>query len=118
MFNYEFYKVLHLICLVSVVALIAINTALEKPQKWVKISAMTASFFLFVAGMGLLARAGFPHGEPWPVWVKIKIVLWLILAIGTPMLMKRFPTKRPNVFIGFISIIIIAILLVIYRPFA
>jgi hypothetical protein len=40
-----------------------------------------ASFLIFVAGMGLLARLGFKHVEAFPLWFKLKIGNWVIINL-------------------------------------
>jgi len=117
MISYEFYKIFHLFSLIAVIMCLTANTLLPVPKKWSKIAGMIANLLLFVAGMGLLARMGFTHGESWPVWVKLKILIWFVLAVGGPILMKRLPTKRPYVLAGGGGLLMVAVFLVIFRPF-
>lgn len=115
--SYQVYKLIHLYSLVIVCVCLAANAFSDKPMKLTKIGAMVGGLLLFVAGMGLLARGGYPHGEPWPLWVKTKIALWLILAAGGPVSAKKFPNSKKQVLAFFTVLILMAVSLVILRPF-
>ena len=39
------------------------------------------SFLILVAGMGLIARLGFKHNDPFPLWIKLKIGNWVFINI-------------------------------------
>ena len=71
--SYEFYKVVHLMCLILVVSCLGIGFFSGTPRKWARMLGMGSSLFLFIAGFGLLAKGNF---SPWPLWVKIKIVIF------------------------------------------
>ena len=90
---YEFYKILHI--LMVLLFALSLGIAFYSPfnPKANKIIQGVASLFIFVAGMGLLARVGVGHGEPWPLWVKGKVFLWLVAAISAPILAKRLKSK-------------------------
>jgi uncharacterized membrane protein SirB2 len=116
MISYEVYKFIHFFCLILIVLCLAANTLLPKPVKWARMTGMIASLFLFVAGMGLLARTGQSHGEPWPIWVKLKVSIWFVLAVGGPVLIKRMPQHRTKILVGGIFLLVSAVSLVIFRP--
>ncbi|NRA44529.1 MAG: hypothetical protein HRU09_06190 [Oligoflexales bacterium] len=67
-----------------------------------------------VAGFGLLARLGI-HGQ-WPMWVTIKLVLWLLLGVGV-LLPKRFPHLLKAWWLGLIGLASLALYLVVFKPF-
>ena len=67
-----------------------------------------------VAGFGLLARLGI-HG-PWPLWVSLKLGLWVALGAGV-ILPKRFPEHLRLWWLSLIAVASLAIYLVIYKPF-
>ena len=70
--------------------------------------------------MGLIIRAlGLTHGsgEPWPWWIKIKLGLWLVIAVASPILYKRVPEhKRPLAGTILMAAIFTAIALAVYKP--
>src|SRR3972149_1801000 len=49
---------------------------------------------ILVAGFGLLARLGYLSVDPWPIWVWLKVTIWLILALII-ILIKRMPELIP-----------------------
>lgn len=94
--SYEFYKVLHVFMLVLMVAAFAPQflSANNAHAKLLKITSGVASLLLFVGGMGLLARIGVGHGTAWPVWVKVKVGVWVAVAALGPILAKRMQKNR------------------------
>ena len=117
MFSYEFYKLIHLFCIIFFSGTIGLCFATDSPPKWAKISTGIISLVIFVAGMGLVARIGIDHGEGWPKWLMAKLVLWLILAILTPLLNKRLKAKRRRQ--GFLILMIlmgVVSYLGVYKP--
>ncbi|OIQ17126.1 MAG: hypothetical protein BM556_12995 [Bacteriovorax sp. MedPE-SWde] len=92
--SYEFYKVIHVFMIVLFVGSIAIQFFLENSPKSAKIISGVSSFLIFVGGMGLLARIGVSHGTGWPLWVKVKVGLWVLVAALGPILAKRLKSNR------------------------
>ena len=94
--SYEFYKVLHVFMLVLMVTSFAPQfvSANNSNAKLFKITSGIASLLLFVAGMGLLARIGVGHGQGWPMWVKVKVGLWVAIAALGPIMIKRMKSNR------------------------
>ena len=116
MISYEYYKILHLLFLIVVTACLGIGYFCNPPKKWARNLGMTASFLLMVAGMGLLARL-YP-GQPWPVWAKIKLGIWLVVAVSGPMLAKRLTNYKGQAFSGLMVLLFIAICLAILKPYS
>ena len=119
MFSYEFYKVLHIFSIILFVALLGLSFAPGDPTKKTKIFTGVVSLLIFVAGMGLLARLGIGHGETtWPGWVIAKFVLWLLLAISVPILVKRLRGQaKAKAFFGVMVVFGLLVFLGVYRPF-
>ena len=115
MFSYEFYKVTHLFCIILFAGLIGFSFATNAPSKGTKILTGVISLLILVAGMGLLARIG----GGWPGWVIAKLILWLTLAIATPILSKRLQgDQRRKAFMGLMAVFAILIYLGTYRPWS
>lgn len=90
MLSYEFYKVLHFASIFFFVAGMSASYLMRPAPKFIKIVTGIASFLILVGGMGLLARIGYQHGQgAWPAWVQAKVGIWLVLAVGTPVMAKR-----------------------------
>lgn len=118
MISHEVYEFLH----ISLVLLFFFGLTLsffcssEKCSKRPKILAGVASLLIFVAGMGMMARLGIGHGESWPLWIKIKMTVWALLAIGGPLLAKRVQHKKGLAFSGLFLLFLIAIYAAIFQP--
>ena len=52
-----------------------------------------AVIVILVAGFGLLARLGFSAFQSWPLWVWVKLTIWLILALMV-ILIRRVPELK------------------------
>ena len=90
MITYEVYKILHIFTLLMVFGSIG---AILAEGKWItnksfKITVGVLSFLIFVAGMGLIARLGFKHGEPFPQWIVVKMAAWAVLSFSVIMLFR------------------------------
>lgn len=108
MFSYQFYKLVHLIGLVILMAALG-GIALAAPTHG-DLSSVRARrllsalhglgiFLLLLGGFGLLARLGIVQGTSWPGWVWVKVVIWGILSVVV-FLPYRFPgTARSLLFL-------------------
>ena len=81
MISYETYKALHLffiLCFFSSLGFVTYQSELiqKKLGKWM---VGLTSFLILVAGMGLIARLGFKHAGAFPLWIKLKILNWLVI---------------------------------------
>ena len=110
MLSYEFYKVLHVMCIVLFVGSMGAQFFSDSSKKSLKIISGVTSFFIFVAGMGLLARLGVSHGSGWPTWVWVKVVVWILVSALGPILAKRLSgTNKALGYYGIIVLIFIAV---------
>jgi hypothetical protein len=80
----EFYKIAHFFSLVVVTSCLGVSFFYKPSQKWAKYLGIGSSFILMIAGMGLIAKT--MPGQSWPLWVKLKIGIWLTIAISGPMM--------------------------------
>jgi len=95
--SYEFYKVLHIVGIVSIfLSLGALLwnsfTGGEKKfpgRKVVMITHGVGLLIAFVAGFGLMARIGLVQ-QSWPGWIYAKVAIWLFLG-GIVALIPRKP---------------------------
>lgn len=111
--SYEFYKVIHIFCLIFWVGCIGVAFSSQVPKKWASIGGGVASLLLMVAGMGLLARTK----VGWPGWVITKFVLWLALSIAIPVIGKRIEGSKEKYFFGVIILFLTAAFMAIMQPF-
>ncbi len=90
MIAYEVYKLIHLSALFTLCAFLGFALS-ESPwfsKKRAKGLLFFVSFLVFVAGMGLIARIGIKHGEGFPMWIQIKIALWILANVLLVVLLK------------------------------
>lgn len=112
--TYEFYKVLHLVGLVTLFAalgaLSVVSTDKRKPYLTLH---GVASVVMLVAGFGLLARLGLARDMG--LWVWAKIAIWVILG-ATPVLLRRKPNLAFPTFLVSLALGTLAAYLAIYKP--
>jgi len=106
MISYNVYKILHIMTLFSlffVVGFFISNRELSS-KKSLRILFGIVSFFVFVAGMGLIARLGFKHGEPFPVWILVKMGAWVLLNVLVVVIIKS-PSQKVRYTSAFIILL-------------
>ena len=119
----EFYKVLHLIGIFTVILslggmclhVISGGTRDFAGRKWAAIFHGVGLLIVFVAGFGLLAKEGITQAGM-PGWVIGKLVIWLILG-GAPALIYRQPKMAKLFWILILAFSAVAAWLAIYKPF-
>jgi hypothetical protein len=117
--SYEFYRVLHIAGIVllfaSLGALAAIGGSVDARLR--KIAAIihgVAVAAVLTAGFGLLARLEMFGG--FPLWIWIKLGIWLALALAV-LPLRRKPELAPWFFIAMPLLGGIAAWLAVYKPF-
>lgn len=92
--SYEFYKVLHLISLISLFLSLGMLIAGPKSLKKLTLSLHgLALLFLFISGFGLIAKLGIPLKFLSPLWFWQKMLVWLVLAGLTPFFVNKKEEK-------------------------
>lgn len=110
MISYETYKILHIFTIMMTVSAMGGVIAEGRwiPNRSFKIVIGVLSFLIFVGGMGLIARLGFKHGEPFPSWIMAKIAMWILLNVFLVLLFRVEQKKTKMIFAAaaFISVFI------------
>jgi uncharacterized membrane protein SirB2 len=74
------------------------------------------AFLVLLGGFGLLARINFPHGEPFPGWLWVKLLVWLAVA-AIVMLPYRKPNAARPMLLALPLLAVTAALMAVYKPF-
>ena len=99
MFSHAFYNVVHilgialLVTAIGGVALHALNggtRASNAGRGLVGALHGVGALLILVGGFGMLARLGVKHGDGFPGWVFLKLVIWALLAAAL-----FLPYRRP-----------------------
>ena len=92
--SYEIYKLIHFFAIISMFlgigALLAFSGD-KKQKKRIMILHGLAVLVLLVSGFGLVARLKM---HSFPLWLWIKLGIWIILSILIPILVARKVNKR------------------------
>ena len=123
MLSYEIYKLFHLFGIIMLfvsvggVMLYALNGGTKADNTWRKTAAITHGIglvFVLVAGFGLLARVGISW--PWPGWVFVKLIIWLVLG-GVTGLIYKLGSRGKGLWYVVILLGVIAAYMAIFKPF-
>ncbi|MAX66509.1 MAG: hypothetical protein QF441_06300 [Bacteriovoracaceae bacterium] len=110
--SYQFYKMLHVISIVVFFSLYAVAAYGAGNNKKNKIITGIMLLVILVGGMGLKKFAA--PGE-WPLWLNIKMVIWLIVGVFGHVIVKRFPEYAVKSFWISIGLLTLASYLANYK---
>ena len=114
--SYEVYKLIHLVSIFVFFGALGASVVGGRYGLHEKITTGVTSFLIFLGGMGLMARIGVGHGASWPIWLKVKFVIWLALAVLAPILAKRIG-RSVLVFYVMVVLAALAAYMAINKPF-
>ena len=90
MFSHQLYNVVHIVGIVLVMAALgalALHAAAGGTRQSNRARALVAALhgagvlLILVGGFGMLARLGFMHGANFPVWLWVKLAVWVAAAV-------------------------------------
>lgn len=113
--SYQVYKMIHVVSIVIFFSLFAAAAYTQENKKLNKILTGLFLVFILVSGMGLIARIGIPHGAAWPIWIKAKIGIWLIVGVAGHVVIKRFPQYGVKAFWASVGLLTLASYLANYK---
>ena len=70
---------------------------------------------ILVAGFGLLAKKLGLVGQGWPLWIWLKLSIWLILGIGVAYVLRSPYLAKLNWFL-LVAVVGLASYVVLYKP--
>lgn len=73
-------------------------------------------FLIILGGFGLLARTGISNGSDWPLWVWVKLIIWLMMGISV-YLIKKYPGYSTYFWVLIPVISIISAYMAVNKPF-
>jgi hypothetical protein len=95
--SYQAYKVIHILGVLFVFTslgalMLASREGVERGggRKLAGITHGIALLVVLVAGFGTAARLNLPNPAAWPMWLWIKVLIWLVLG-GVIVLIRRAP---------------------------
>ena len=110
---YQLYQIIHVLSLLLLTGLgfALIATDNDKPlRKFYGIF----SFLVLLGGFGLMAKLGYTFkANP---WISVKLVMWILLAVGLPIVLKRLSLSKPVLMLSYGVILFIAVYSVYLRP--
>ncbi|RAP33442.1 hypothetical protein DID77_03045 [Candidatus Marinamargulisbacteria bacterium SCGC AG-439-L15] len=109
-----FYHILHVLSLLllSGVGFAMVFSDNRKPfQKFYGI----LSFLVLLGGFGLMARFGYTFKEN--AWMTLKLLIWIGLSVGIPIILKRTQLSKGKLVVAFSTALFLAVYLVYTKPF-
>jgi hypothetical protein len=113
--SYQFYKMMHVISIVLFFALYA--SAAVKAQnklgfKFEKIFTGIMILLILVGGFGLKK---FAAPGAWPMWLALKLGIWVVVGGAAHVVLKRFPQFSIKFFWGSVGLLTAASYLANYK---
>lgn len=113
--SYTAYKFLHIASIIFIFLTLGGLTVLSAKTKSRKIFMAINGICLliaFVAGFGLIARLEIQW--PWPLWLWVKLLGWLLVGMG-PSFAKKLSPANVLLMYGFIAVVLAYMAL--FKPF-
>ena len=117
MISYHAYKLIHLVGLFLLLLSFGAQLVDWNSTRWRKyctVSHGVGLLLLFVAGFGLLARLGIDF--PWPLWIYLKMLVWLLLGL-IPVLVRRSRSAGKPYWWAILLLVTFAAYLATFKPF-
>lgn len=115
--SYQFYTFLHIAGALSLIlgmgAILGMGEDRKHINKFVGIFHGIGLLLLLVGGFGLVARLGIGF----PVWVIIKVVLWLALSMIMILAKRKICTPKATALLA-LGLALVALALCAFKPFS
>lgn len=113
--SYTTYKFIHLVSIILIFISLGGLTALASKTTSRKIFAAINGVCLliaFVAGFGLIAKLNIAW--PWPLWIWVKMLGWMLIGMGPSFARKVSPA---TVLIMYGAIAVVMAYMALFKPF-
>ncbi len=110
--SYQFYKMMHIISIVVFFAMFAVAAYSTENTKRNKIITGLMLVLILVGGMGLKK---FAAPGAWPLWLNIKMGIWLVVGVIGHVVVKRFPQFAVKTFWFSVGLLTLASYLANYK---
>jgi hypothetical protein len=121
MFSHEFYKIVHIIGIVTLMvalggAAFLMMAGATTSRRLLAVLHGAGAFLILLGGFGMLARLGIIQGGSFPAWLWLKIGVWLILGAALIVAWRRPGLARPVLF-SLPLLAGVATYMAVYKPF-
>lgn len=113
--SYAFYKIFHVVSIVLFFGLYMSAVRKNEKMKFEVIGTGVALVLILVSGFGLIAKIGITHGAGWPLWLKAKFGIWLVIGMFGHVVLKRFSAFKAKFFWGAFALLVLASYLANYK---
>jgi len=120
------YEVIHVFGIVltfsalGALNLLVANGATKQTNSQRRLIAAThgvGTFLILLGGFGMLARLGLVSGHAFPLWLWVKIAIWVVVAAAAALPYRRPALARPA-FFALPLLAAVAAAMAIFKPFA
>lgn len=113
--NYHWYKYLHYTFMIIFIAGMSATFFQKEKTKLIKIVYSSAAIFTLVTGIMLSIRVGVANFNTYPMWVKLKGLLWGVLVVVFPII-NRFTSLGRWLFYMQLPILLLVIYAAVFKP--
>lgn len=112
---YPVYKMIHVVAIVLFFSSMAMASVKRERSTRGMIITGISLVLILVSGFGLVARLGITHGAQWPLWLYVKLAIWLVVGGAGHMIMKRRPHLLGQFYWISIGLLIVASYMANYK---
>lgn len=109
MISHEVYKLVHLVAMFALFVAVggsAVHAANRRAKEANVVRGALAALhglallFILVGGFGMLARLGVKHDWLFPLWLWVKLVVWLLFAFALALPARKPELAKPMLFLA------------------
>lgn len=112
--NYHDIKILHIFF--AVLMIVGSLSMVNSSSRIQKITFGLTTLLSFASGYILMERFGIRLGRHIPLWIIVKTSIWLVIAVMTPIIIKRLPKAKKFLILPWIVLLFVSIAMAVYKP--